>query len=102
MGVLPGGLQRGGEVGDVLLGRGAPGWARLAAPGGLQRGAGSPEAPAPLPSPRGSGAAQTLLQGQARWAAWVGVGAVPGAGASGDGKSEWGAGPRYGKADAQR
>lgn len=78
-----------GRAGRSRAGGGVGSPARLAPP------------PPPLP-PRSSGASQTPLQGQARWAAWVGVGAVPGAGASGDGKSEWGAGPRYGKADAQR
>ena len=92
----------GAEGEGVLLGRGAPGWARLAVQGGLHGGGEPREARPAAPHPRSSGASQTQLQGQARWAAWVGVGAVPGAGASGDGKSEWGAGPRYGKADAQR
>lgn len=71
-------------------------------PGGLQRGgAGSPEAHPRSPAPGGSEPRRRCRRDRPAGPR-VGVGAVPGAGASGDGKSEWGAGPRYGKADAQR
>lgn len=69
----------------------------------------APRSPAGRGAPRRTPAPRPAAQEPRRRCWWTGplgrvggVGAVPGAGASGDGKSEWGAGPRYGKADAQR